>query len=299
MRIATVPGLMIVAALSYFVAPPPPWQDPPGGRRPGPPGGRGEQDPGRPPRPDDDEDGPPPPPFGPPPNPMFLAIDTDDDGELSPKEIANAAKSLLKLDRNKDGILTEDEVRPPPPGGRRGPGGGGPPPPGGRGADARAMVESVMKYDKDGDGKVSAKELPANMARMLREGDENKDGSLEKSEIETLSRRQPPRRPGGGPVGGPPGSPPGPPEDGPPPPDDDDHGRPVEAVARELGVTPEKFREVFKKVRPAGPGQRPTEAQRIRNRKILSEGLGVSPEKLDEVMDKYRPGGKVDDGPPR
>jgi hypothetical protein len=299
-----VPGLLIAAALTYVTAAPA-WQDPPGGRRPGPPPGRGEQDPGRPPRPEDDEDGPPPPPFGPPPNPMFMAIDTDDDGELSPKEIANAAKSLLKLDRNKDGILTEDEVRPPPPpGGRRG-GPGNPPPRGGagaQGADARAMVESVMKFDKDGDGKISAKELPARMARLLEEGDANKDGSLDQSEVETLSRRPPPRRQGP-PAGGPPGSPPGgpPDEDGPPPPppDDEDHGRPVEAVAKELGVTPEKFREVFKKVRPAGPGQRPTEAQRIRNRKILSEGLGVSPEKLDEVMDKYRPGGKVQDGSPR
>ncbi len=294
MRITAVPGLVIVAALSYFVAPLPAWQDPPGGRRPGPPD-RGDQDPGRPLRPDDDFDGPPPPPFGPPPNPLFLAIDADGDGELSPKEIANAAKGLAKLDRNKDGILTEEEVRPPPPGGRRGGPGGPPPPPVGRGADAKAMVESVMKFDKNGDGKVSAKELPPRMARMLEEGDENKDGSLEKSEVEALSRRQPPRRQGA-PVGGPPGSPSGPP---PGDPDDQDHGRPVEAVARELGVTPEKFREVFKKVRPAGPGRQPTEAQRQRNRKVLSEGLGVSPERLDEVMDKYRPGGRGDNGPPR
>jgi hypothetical protein len=229
-----LPGLLIVAALSYLA----PWQDPDGERRPGP-RDRGDQDPGRPPRPEDDPDGPPPPPFGPPPNPMFEAIDADDDGELSPKEIAKAAKSLMKLDKNKDGILTEDEVRPPRP--RRGPGG----PPGGGGP------EGAGKAAKKGD-----------------------------------------RRPG------PPGE--GPP--GPPPreaDDDEDHGRPVEAIAKELGVTPEKFREVFKKVRPAGPGQQPTEAQRRRNRKILSEGLGVSPEKLDEVMDKYRPGGRGDNGPPR
>ena len=83
------------------------------------------------------------------------------------------------------------------------------------------------------------------------------------------------------------------------PSNDDDGGRPVELVARDLGVTPEKFREVFRKVKPAGPGQQPTEAQRRENRKILSEGLGVSPEKLDQVMDKYRPGGRGDNGPPR
>jgi hypothetical protein len=85
---------------------------------------------------------------------------------------------------------------------------------------------------------------------------------------------------------------------GPPPgerrPEDEDHGRPVEKIAKELGVTPEKFREVFRQVKPAPRGESPTEGQREANRKILSEGLGVSPEKLDEVMDKYRPGGPTD-----
>jgi Spy/CpxP family protein refolding chaperone len=74
-------------------------------------------------------------------------------------------------------------------------------------------------------------------------------------------------------------------------PPDDDKGRPVEKIAKELGVTPEQFREAFKKVTPAPKGQLPTKAQRESNRKILSEALGVSPERLDEVMDKYRPEG--------
>jgi uncharacterized tellurite resistance protein B-like protein len=67
----------------------------------------------------------------------------------------------------------------------------------------------------------------------------------------------------------------------------------VAKVAAELGVTPEQFREAFKKVTPAPKGQLPTEAQREANRKVLSESLGVSPEKLDQVMDKYRPEGKT------
>lgn len=74
-----------------------------------------------------------------------------------------------------------------------------------------------------------------------------------------------------------------------PPPDD--HGRPVDQVAADLGVTPAKFREAFKKVQPAPKGERPTEAQRAANRIALSQALGVSPEKLDAVMDKYRPEG--------
>lgn len=72
----------------------------------------------------------------------------------------------------------------------------------------------------------------------------------------------------------------------------------MELIARELGVTAEQFREAFKKVQPAPIGQEPTQEQRQRNRKILSEALKVSPERLDEVMDKYRPGGKGTNGPP-
>lgn len=72
---------------------------------------------------------------------------------------------------------------------------------------------------------------------------------------------------------------------------DPDHGRPVEAVAKELGVTPEQFREAFKNVNPAPRGTEPTDAQRKQNRIALSKALGVDPEKLDAVMDKYRPEG--------
>jgi hypothetical protein len=299
-------GSLMVAALSWlptFAQAQDPGQRPP--RPGGGPGASGEQDPGPPPRPEDFGPGDFPPP--PPPNLIFLALDLDKNGEISSKELAKAATSLAKLDKNKDGIITEEEVRPPrPPGGRRGPGGppegfdgppGGGPPGAARGADPKALVESVMKMDKDGDGKISAQELPERMSRMMTEGDFNKNGFLERSEIEALSRRQGTqgnRRPG--PPGG--GSPGGGPPGGPQADNDEDHGRPVEQVARELGVTPEKFREVFRKVRPAGPGKQPTEAQRQQNRRVLSEGLGVSPERLDEVMDKYRPGGRVDNGAP-
>lgn len=75
------------------------------------------------------------------------------------------------------------------------------------------------------------------------------------------------------------------------PANDEDHGRPVEKIAKELGVSPDKFREVFRCVKPAARGELPTKEQREANRKTLSEGLGVSPERLDEVMDKYRPEG--------
>ena len=107
---------------------------------------------GSPPRPSSERrDGPPPPPHkgrrgpggfdGPPAphHPLMFALDVDEDGELSAREIKNASKALLKLDRNGDGELSHSELRPPRPegpmrrpefgrGGPDGPPHDGPPP---------------------------------------------------------------------------------------------------------------------------------------------------------------------------
>lgn len=65
--------------------------------------------------------------------PVMAALDADEDGEISAKEIENAVAALKALDKDKNGKLTEDELRPNfggrggfgGPGGGRGPGGGG------------------------------------------------------------------------------------------------------------------------------------------------------------------------------
>ena len=55
------------------------------------------------------------------PDPVFAALDTDSDGVISAAEIKASATSLLKLDRNGDGQITQDELRPNMgPGGMRG-----------------------------------------------------------------------------------------------------------------------------------------------------------------------------------
>ena len=75
--------------------------------------------------------------------PVLIALDADKNGEISADEIANATTALKTLDKNSDGKLTEEELRPngPPPGGGQGGGRGGQggaggrkggPPPGGR-----------------------------------------------------------------------------------------------------------------------------------------------------------------------
>ena len=68
----------------------------------------------------------------PPPNPICMALDTNHDGVIDANEIANAPAALKTLDKNGDGKLTPDELRPqrPPnaPGGDNNNSPSGPPP---------------------------------------------------------------------------------------------------------------------------------------------------------------------------
>lgn len=61
----------------------------------------------------------------------MVVLDANHDGVLDATEIANASKALLTLDKNGDGKLTQDELRPPRPEGGMGPG----MPPGANGGD--------------------------------------------------------------------------------------------------------------------------------------------------------------------
>lgn len=59
--------------------------------------------------------------------PLFNVIDQDHDGVLSKKELRKAKEAILTLDKNGDGEITLDEIRPP-----------GPPP---QGDDAEEQAE--------------------------------------------------------------------------------------------------------------------------------------------------------------
>lgn len=63
------------------------------------------------------------------------------------------------------------------------------------------LVEHLMSYDKNGDGKITKDELPERMHALFELGDANKDGVLDREEIKRLAERVGPGRPGGG--GGP------------------------------------------------------------------------------------------------
>jgi hypothetical protein len=94
-----IAGLAIAGSAAYLIA-----QDaggqPPRHQGPGRPGGPGHH---------------------PPPPPVMLVLDANHDGILDASEIDNAPAALRTLDKNGDGKLTADELRPPRPDGR-GPG---------------------------------------------------------------------------------------------------------------------------------------------------------------------------------
>ena len=116
-------------------------------------------------------------------DPLMAILDADHDGELSATEIENAAAALKKLDKNEDGKLTRDELRPPRGRGARGDraGRGGP-----AGAD---IVERIMSRDENGDGKVSKDEMPERMQRILERADSNNDGAIDQAEAESFAER--------------------------------------------------------------------------------------------------------------
>jgi hypothetical protein len=47
-----------------------------------------------------------------PPSPLMMALDANHDGVIDASEIANASAALKTLDKNGDGKLTPDELRP-------------------------------------------------------------------------------------------------------------------------------------------------------------------------------------------
>ena len=124
--------------------------------------------------------------------PVMKTLDVDEDGQLSPAEIENASKSLIKLDKNGDGILSAEEMRPDPtqmpmfaPGGQP----NNPPNP-------ELMMRMFEGRDQNKDGKLTDDEIPPQMRERLSNIDQNNDGQIDRSEIEQAMRRLEGMRPG-------------------------------------------------------------------------------------------------------
>ncbi|MBS1816033.1 MAG: EF-hand domain-containing protein [Acidobacteria bacterium] len=112
---------------------------------------------------------------GPQVRPLLVALDVDKNGLLSAAEVDAAAKSILMLDLNGDGQLTQDEFLTRTPG---------------LGASPDEQVKLLMSFDRDGDGMLTSDELPERMRGMLRRGDRNHDGKLTAEEIRAMAQRQ-------------------------------------------------------------------------------------------------------------
>lgn len=123
-----------------------------------------------------------------PPFPIIAALDTDKNHVLSAEEIAAAPTSLLSLDKDNNGALTKDELRPDfrkPKDQTDGSENAQAEPPAdapqeGRGKRPAPPILAALDADKDGE--LSAEEI-ANSVANLKLLDENSDGQLTPDEI--------------------------------------------------------------------------------------------------------------------
>ena len=126
--------------------------------------------------------------------PIMMALDADQDGEISSKEIDMATVALKKLDKNGDGKITMEEMMPNfegmgPGGFGGGPGGGPGGFGGGPGGNPQEMVNRLMEGDKDNDGYLAESELPERMRAMIERADANGDKKLSREELTTVAQR--------------------------------------------------------------------------------------------------------------
>ena len=96
------------------------------------------------------------------PNPVMQALDTDRDGTLSAAELSAATANLKKLDKNNDGKVDQEELRPDFVGG---------------------MIARMMERDENKDKKLSKEEAGERMEESFADADKNKDGGLDEAEL--------------------------------------------------------------------------------------------------------------------
>lgn len=123
---------------------------------------------------------------GRPMSPVQSALDTNRDGIISADEIAQSSTVLRKLDKNGDGKLAEDEVRPNFDRAnfdrerREGPASNG----------NEEIVNNLMAFDVNKDGKLAKKEVPERMQGIFARADADHDGFLTRDELTNMAAAQ-------------------------------------------------------------------------------------------------------------
>lgn len=115
----------------------------------------------------------------------MAALDRNGDGKLQQEEIDMAVVVLRRMDANKDGTVSGDEIKAP----ARRPGmasgqGNRPGQPGGQ-----RRFPTFADMDKNDDGKISKEETPERMRARFDQMDGNGDGFLDKNEQAQIIKR--------------------------------------------------------------------------------------------------------------
>lgn len=118
------------------------------------------------------------------PSPLFAALDKNQDGQISAAELRMAAAVIQQLDANKDGQLSLAECAPAR--GGHGHGGAAIDPQ----AEAKENVTTLMAFDKNKDGALTAAELPERLQNIIERADTDSDGKATQAELSAMAQKE-------------------------------------------------------------------------------------------------------------
>ena len=111
----------------------------------------------------------------------LIAMDANKNGKLEKEEVPERMQSMFsRADKNEDGAIDKEEMTAMArerAGGQGGPG------------SREFLAQMMERADADKDGKLSGDEIPPFMRERLEQTDTNKDGALEKAELEAAAAR--------------------------------------------------------------------------------------------------------------
>jgi EF hand len=127
---------------------------------------------------------------------LLAAMDADKDGTVTKIEMNKAMAALRKVHKDSKGNMTVPENAPDPNAavagavpGQQVPGGVAPAAQGAGAASDNEVMARFMQLDTNGDGRLSANEVPRDGWQMLRQADQDGDGRVSAAEAQLFNRR--------------------------------------------------------------------------------------------------------------